>query len=101
MKYAIDVMMTCLSNERTKYHLTLGELIEALENVYPESFVKFSDGGSPGSANSYRGYYSDLAFERCAISLASDVLDEARNALGATFEGYKGGDFVMTKDTPL
>src|SRR5690606_36368854 len=50
--------------------------------------------------HSYRGYYEDLAFEPCCEVTVAHMLETARKALDQTFEGYKGGDYVMTEDTP-
>ena len=61
-----------------------------------------STGNAPGDLISYRGYYSDLAFEpgdRCVT--VKELLERANEANGDTFTGYKGGDFVMGDDTPL
>lgn len=98
----VDMMSAGWRRDRGRYHLTLGQLIEKLEGVSPGFSVKFSSGQAPGDAESYRGYYSDLSFEPTDRDVtAGDLLGRAKVALGATFEGYKGGDFVMGSDTPL
>lgn len=76
-------------------HLTLGELIERLEAEDPAKVVR------QGFANpdSYRGYYHDLAFEPAWNVSVADMLADARSALGATFQGWKGGDFTMGEYT--
>lgn len=87
---------------RSDYHLTLSQLIKKLEGVSPGLSVRFSSGGAPGDADSYRGYYSDLAFEPTERDVTvGDLLDRAKSALNATFGGYKGGNFVMGPETPL
>jgi hypothetical protein len=88
---------------RSNYHMTLGRMIAELEKCDPLAVVSLSDDGmSPGDANSYRGYYSDLSFEPEDGPVSVEkYLRECRNALGETFEGYKGGDFIMGEDTPL
>ena len=54
------------------------------------------------SAHSYRGYYCDLAFElNDGMRLATELLTECKAAMGKTFGGYKGGDFVMDAQTPV
>jgi hypothetical protein len=84
--------------QRAETQMTLGELINALVAMPADAQV-----ACLRDAHSYRGYYSDLAFEldpdstRCA----SDLLAECRAAMGKAFYGYKGGDFVMGKTTPL
>lgn len=98
----VNAMNDMSRKDRAKYHLTLGALIEKLEGVSPGYSVKFPNGTSPGDATSYRGYYSDLAFEPTDRDVTvGDLLDRAKTALGDTFEGYKGGDFVMDASTPL
>ena len=87
---------------RSDYHLCLGALIEKLSKAPSYYLVVFGDGSFPLSVHSYRGYYSDLAFD-CSdreITVA-DFLKIATDALGKTFQGYKGGDFVMSESTPL
>ena len=88
--------------DRSHYHLTLGSLIEALKNTPGDHLVEFSSGWSPGNPHSYRGYYSDLSFgPQLQPVTVYEFLSACQGALGATFEGYKGGDFVMEADTPL
>lgn len=74
--------------------MTLGELIEALEALHPGSV----DYGF-GNPHSYRGDYSDLAFEPQRGTTIVAMLEAATSAVGATFQGYKGGDFVMDEWT--
>jgi len=73
----------------------LGDLIKYLEDKDENIVVSIG----LGEADSYRGYYEDLAFEPKANVAVKDMLEEARNALGKTFRGYKGGEFEMTEDT--
>ena len=90
-------------SQRADYHLTLGEAIERLKGLSGRELVRFDfvDAG-PGKTHSYRGYYDDLAFAITADTvIASDFLKACEAALGATFEGYKGGDYVMDEKTPL
>lgn len=102
MQAIIDMMSKSWRNERSRYHLTLGGLIEELEKADPALPIKFDTGAHPGQADSYRGYYSDLAFAPSSTPLtAGELLKRCRSALGATFQGYKGGDFIMGADTPL
>ncbi len=89
---------------RSDYHLTLGGLIKELETLSPTLLVKFDwNGGYPFQEMSYRGYYSDLAFEwRDSLAVAvAGLLNISRRALGKAYTGYKGGDFVMDERTPL
>lgn len=52
-----------------------------------------------GRPMSYRGYYDQLAFEPVEDARLGDMLQYARNALGATYTGYKGGDYTMDEFT--
>lgn len=83
--------------------MTLGKLIKELEGCDPSAPIRFSDDRQfPGDAISYRGYYCDLAFEPTAEpSTAGQMLNECKQALGQTFVGYKGGNYMMGEDTPL
>lgn len=86
--------------------LTLGGLIMLLERENPEHEVTFGF-GYPYRLCSYRGFYDQLAimFQPFAGSerfeTASTFLQRLRDAVGEMFTGYKGGDFVMHKETPL
>ncbi len=97
-----DTMGKLERNSRGNYHLTLGKLIKSLESTNAEFLVECSDGRTPGQPNSYRGYYSDLAFEPKTEEITVRALLElCMETLDSTLEGYKGGDFVMDKKTPL
>jgi hypothetical protein len=55
----------------------------------------------PDQLGSYRGYYEDLAldYQTGATVHVADLLPQLRDALGRSFEGYKGGEFVMHRGT--
>ncbi|MFM9616804.1 hypothetical protein ACKI14_02440 [Streptomyces turgidiscabies] len=75
--------------------MTLAELITALEAADPNRVVPHGF----TNPHSYRGYYHELAFEPAANVTVSDMLEDARLALGATYQGWKGGDFTMSDTT--
>lgn len=75
--------------------MILAELITALEAADPDHVVRHGF----TNPHSYRGYYDELAFEPASNVTVADMLDDARNALGATYEGWKGGDFTMRGHT--
>ena len=80
---------------RSKYHLTLGKLIEILD-LYPDFTIEMQ------APHSYRGYYSDLSFEPSHAIEASDLSKILKNnILNQKLEGYKGGEYLMDEDTPL
>lgn len=78
-------------------NMTLGELIEWLEKQNLNLIVK--DGF--GSPHSDRGDYSELGFTPVAEAEIGDMLAHAQSALGATFTGWKGGEFKMGEHTPV
>lgn len=73
----------------------LRELIDELKTHDPKKECR------PGfhHPHSYRGCYGDLAFAPCAVATVGDMLQAAEQALGDTFQGYKGGDFTMGECT--
>ena len=81
--------------------VTLGELVARLEGADQSKPVKFDNGESPGHFNSYRGYYDMVAISRGNKCSVSQLLKLAKEAIGHTFTGYKGGEFTMTKMTPV
>jgi len=93
----VDGMSEQWKRERAETQMTLGKLIAALETMPQDAPV-----ANLHNAHSYRGYYSDLAFEPAhGTRPASELLAECRNAMGRVFQGYKGGDFMMGETTPV
>jgi hypothetical protein len=92
----VDGMGAAWQKERAKDQMTLGEFIALLETLPPEKEVI-----GLGELMSYRGYYCDLAFEPDDRMPVGDLLDMCRGAMGKTFMGYTGGDFMMGESTPL
>jgi hypothetical protein len=96
--------------------VSLGSLIEALSKIEnKEADVQFDFCYlRPTKVGSYRGYYDHLAlgwsdesvtdkdgkFLRHWPSVQS-LIDELKAAIGRTFEGWKGGDYRMTEETPV
>lgn len=78
-------------------NMTLGKLIEWLEQQDKDLIVK--DGFSV--AHSDRGDYSELAFCPEQEARIGDMLECAKSAVGATFTGWKGGEYVMDENTPV
>ncbi len=73
----------------------LKDVIEFLEKQDPEKVVRYGF----GEPDSYRGYYSEVAFEPVGNASFGDMLAHAKSALGATFTGYKGGEYTMHTHT--
>lgn len=83
--------------ERAESQMTLGRLIDFLKTQPADKKI-----AGFGEANSYRGYHSDLAFEpSLEEQTVSKFLEYCKSAMGEVFEGYKGGEFVMGRNTPL
>ena len=97
MQAMIDGMNAQSQRERAESQMTLGELIERLEQMPKDTEIQ----GLAG-LNSYRGYYSDLAFDPTDnYEQAGSLLERCKDAMGKVFTGYKGGDYVMGALTPL
>lgn len=92
-----------MKKERSHYHLTLGQLLAELSD-YGENILVYLDESNHSITNphSYRGYYSDMAFESTPEKVTvKDLRKKCEAVLDTNMEGYKGGDFFMDKDTPL
>lgn len=72
--------------------MTLDELIAALAAEDPSLVLPLGF----SHPHSYRGIYSDLAFEPTRDVTVGAMLADARSALGTTYQGWKGGDNEMT-----
>jgi hypothetical protein len=84
--------------------ITLGELIEQLSKCNKTAHVYFDFCGlRPTGLGSYRGYYDQLAlgWKEEGLVTVGDLLAECQSAIGQTYEGYKGGEFKMSKSTPV
>lgn len=78
--------------------ISLGELINRLKNE-PNQQKRVKVGFN--NPHSYRGFYEQLAFEVAHGKTVQDMLEEATSALGATYQGYKGGYFKMREYTEV
>ena len=96
--------------------MTVGELIAKLEPIVAKQSEVIKKYGheatvmfdfeylKPTSFHSWRGVYAELALgftEEGEEKPVSKLLEQARAVVGKTFTGYKGGDFVMGKTTPI
>ena len=77
--------------------MNLGELIKFLEKrdqnkVVPVCFF---------APHSYRGSYDCLAFAPTKHVTIGSMLAYAKEALGHTYIGWKGGDYKMEEWTPI
>jgi len=87
--------------------LTLGELILKMEGKSDDKPVVFDDGKHfPTYLGSWRGSYCELAlgyneYEGEKPMEGSIFAEKLKEAVGKTYQGYKGGDFTMGKTTPV
>lgn len=84
--------------------ITLGRLITELKLCEPDSSVRFDFGYmSPTTLDSYRGDYAQLAlgYQEATRPTVADLVKHLESAIGKSFEGYKGGTYYMSKDTPV
>lgn len=77
--------------------MILKELIEKLEKEDPKKIIPLGF----DRPHSYRGYYRDLAFEPIYNISVEEMLKCAKEALGSTYSGYKGGDYTMSEYTEV
>lgn len=77
--------------------MVLKELIEFLESQPADKVVPIGF----SRPHSYRGYYECLAFQPKENVTCGEMLEDAKSALGKTFEGYKGGEYVMGEYTDV
>lgn len=91
---------------------SLGALITALEAVDATKTVQFDFCyTAPTTLDSYRGCYDHLAlgwtdaktpsFDGTYWPTVAALLDVLRSGVGATYEGWKGGHYMMHRSTPL
>ena len=107
-----------IKNKRTETfnktdQLTLGELIAKCEAIAERGY-RLSDGSKPTVSfdfeymgptdiSSWRGSYDELALgfgDGCDPAL-TDFIDMLKGVVGKQLEGYKGGEYTMTEQTPV
>ena len=88
--------------------LSLGEVIDTLKEIQKtakdDTYVRFDFGYfTPKNLGSYRGFYDELAigYDDGEYSTLNDFIKMLEEALTKTFCGWKGGDYTMTRSTPL
>jgi hypothetical protein len=87
-----------------KQQLTLGELIFVLSRIDPKADIQYDFGGfHPTTIDSYRGFYEQLAvgfdsYKKCTVG---EFLARCNQMVGATVQGWKGGDYDVGSRTPM
>lgn len=83
-------------------NMRLGQFIDALRSCAPTLPLVLESGGGVSGFISYRGYYEDLCIQpQTEPQLVGVVLGQAQAAMGEVFQGYKGGDYPMHRDSLL
>lgn len=77
--------------------MTLSELIEILAEENQHKVVRHGF----RHPHSYRGIYAELAFEPAHDIDVAAMLKSARDAVGHSYLGYKGGSFKMDRFTEV
>jgi hypothetical protein len=90
--------------------MRLGELIDTLERklsrLTPDATIHFDfvNFFPLTRVHSYRGFYDHLALSYSnegKAPLARILLEELKAADGKDFTGYKGGEYTMSRNTPI
>lgn len=86
--------------------MNLGTYIDTLAALDPTLTVVFDNGRVPIGLSSWRGRYEELTLDSDSADQAEPptvaaLLTDAIEADGKTFQGYKGGDFVMSRRTAV
>lgn len=76
-------------------YLSLGGIIARLEQEDPNRVLSIGF----AEPHSFRGDYWQLAFEPRQNIRVGDVLEAARSAVGATYWGWKGGEYTMSESS--
>ncbi len=94
--------------------LSLGEIISKCEAIQAKGY-RFHDGTEPAvlfdfehlhptGLGSWRGIYSELALSFSSEGDApalSEFIAMLKEAIGKEYTGYKGGEFTMSRHTPV
>jgi hypothetical protein len=75
--------------------MELGDLIEALAAEDPAKVCPYGF----AEPHSWRGDYADLAFSPARNVTVGSMLAHARSAVGSTYHGWKGGEYLMDVDS--
>ena len=85
--------------------LTLGDLISKLMSLPTGTFVFYDFCGLRPTTEigSYRGIYAHLSigWTDTGVITVEQLVEALVEADGQTYDGYKGGKYTMSKDTPV
>lgn len=112
MQTVISMMSKEWELDRSKNMVTIIELVSMLSE-YDENLEVLIDDVEAGyvyptGLSSYRGYYTDIQIEFAHAkhgdintTTVGNLISDLSEAIGKTYTGYKGGDFTMSKITPV
>lgn len=75
--------------------MTLGNVLDFLSQQPADTITPFD------RASSYRGFYEQLGLEPGSSTTGEMLTYLETEVQGQVLNGYKGGDFYMTSDTPV
>lgn len=109
LQTAIDDLSKSWQAERSKKYYTLGRLIKDLEALPAGAEVLIAPYDLyPTYFHSYRGYYRDLSLSyelvpqvSKTIKTVGELLAKAKECVGKTLAGWKGGAYTMDENTPI
>jgi hypothetical protein len=81
--------------------MTLGQYISHLKKSIAQNSKETCLPIGLGNPHAWRGGYEELAFEPVENISLGTMLDEAQNAIGTAFPGYKAGEYTMSETTPI
>lgn len=93
----IALINSVAKDQRKDVMMTLGKLLKSLKLEEKEELIS----GLSAKGGSYRGYYSDFAFEPGSTTVEELQAYIEGEVIGKTFTGYKGGDYVMDENTTV
>lgn len=87
------------------YFPTVGRVLNAFEHAFPNDIVYVDVDGAPMALHhphSYRGSFDELAFSvKPGTMTVGELRELLEGVLGQSFEGWKGGQYVMGHATPI
>ena len=106
LQYLINKTLEVEQLKRERDNYNLGYLIEDLSKYPENACVEIKPFNLyPTGFCSYRGYYSDLSIDYTLDEYSGlscgQLLEKAKECVGKVFQGYKGGDFKMTKHSVI
>lgn len=84
--------------------LSLGQLIHQLKGITDQDAGVMFDfcAFRPTTLDSWRGSYDELALGYADEDITvSQLLARCEEAVGRSYQGYKGGDYIMSEHTPV